>query len=143
MENEKISKNISPSSTIDESEIIEEGKIWAILAYLGILCLIPLLMKKDNRFAQHHAKQGLLLFISSFILAICLGIISFVISILAWIPIIGWILAFLMWLIWIVFAISVCIIMITGIVQVLKGKYWIIPVIGKYAKTLKINSIEL
>lgn len=138
MENEKISKNISPSSTIDESEIIEEGKIWAILAYLGILCLIPLLMKKDNRFAQHHAKQGLLLFISSFILAICLGIISFVISILAWIPIIGWILAFLMWLIWIVFAISVCIIMITGIVQVLKGKYWIIPVIGKYAKTLKI-----
>jgi len=41
---------------------IEENKVFAILAYLSLLCLVPLFMKKDSPFAYYHAKQGLGLF---------------------------------------------------------------------------------
>ena len=63
-----------------ENKEVQEGKIFAILAYLSVLCVIPLLLKKDNKFALHHGKQGLVIFIGE----IAMGI-------LAWIPIIGWI----------------------------------------------------
>jgi len=42
---------------------IKENKAIAILSYIGILCLVPLLAKKESKFAQFHAKQGLVLFI--------------------------------------------------------------------------------
>ena len=37
--------------------------LMGVLAYIGILCLIPLLAAKDSEFAQFHAKQGLNLFL--------------------------------------------------------------------------------
>ena len=37
--------------------------VYAILSYLWILCLIPVLMKKEDEFVKFHAKQGLMLFI--------------------------------------------------------------------------------
>ena len=41
---------------------IEDGKIWAFIGYWWILFLVPLLGKKDNKFALFHGKQGLVLF---------------------------------------------------------------------------------
>ncbi len=41
---------------------VDEGKALAAIGYLGILFLIPLLAKKDNKFCQHHGKQGAVLF---------------------------------------------------------------------------------
>ncbi len=98
---------------ISEEEI-KEGKIWAVLAYLGILCLFPLLMKKDNQFALFHGKQGLVLFLT--------------IVIAGWIPIFGW------------FIISplVFILNIIGIIQSLKGKCFKMPVIGEIAEKIKM-----
>ena len=55
---------------------ILEGKIFAILSYLSILCIIPLLFKKDNPFVLKHGKQGLILFLGEvavFIVHIILG----------------------------------------------------------------------
>lgn len=54
-----------------------DGKIFAVLSYLSILCIIPLIFKKDNTFALEHGKQGLVLFVAevtSFILHILLGV---------------------------------------------------------------------
>ena len=45
----------------------EKNKIFAILAYLGILVLIPILAAKDSPFAKYHANQGLVLLIGSFV----------------------------------------------------------------------------
>ena len=42
---------------------VMEGKIFAVLSYLSILCIIPLVLKKDNQFTLVHAKQGLVLFV--------------------------------------------------------------------------------
>ena len=58
-----------------EAQILE-GKIFALLSYLSILCIIPLVFKKDNKFVLSHGKQGLVIFIGEaavFILHIVLG----------------------------------------------------------------------
>ncbi len=81
-----------PKKTTDAGDDqIVEGKVFALLAYLSIFCIIPLIFKKDNEFVLSHAKQGLVIFIGEvavFILSIifpavlrigffCLGLISF------------------------------------------------------------------
>jgi len=61
--------------TKEEKQILE-GKIFAVLAYLSILCIIPLVFKKDNPFVLKHGKQGLVLFVGEvavFIVHIILG----------------------------------------------------------------------
>ena len=90
---------------------IEENKVMAAIGYLGILCLIPLLAKKDSPFAQFHAKQALVLFI--------VEVVGWVIF---WIPVIGWILM-----------IFVYVVALVGLVQALSGKYWKIPLVSTIA----------
>lgn len=92
----------------------------AILSYLGILFLIPLLVVKDNPFVQFHAKQGLVLFIAEIATVV-----------IAWIPILGWIAGFILWIIWLVLG-------IIGIVNVVKGKQAPLPIIGRFAGKFKI-----
>ena len=47
------------------SEISEavEAKPYALLSYCFILCIIPLIRKKDDTFVRFHARQGLALFL--------------------------------------------------------------------------------
>ncbi len=45
-----------------KDEIID-GKMYAVLAYLSILCIIPLIVKKSNSFVLDHGRQGLVLFV--------------------------------------------------------------------------------
>ena len=42
---------------------VREGKRYALLSYCFILCIIPLIRKKDDVFVQFHARQGLALFL--------------------------------------------------------------------------------
>ena len=61
----------------EKDQQILEGKIFALLSYLCILCIIPLVFKKDNAFVLKHAKQGLILFLGEvavFIVHIILGL---------------------------------------------------------------------
>lgn len=98
-----------------DAKDIEENKLMAALAYLWILCLVPLLLKKDSAFAQAHAKQGLVLFI-----------IEVVGTLVFWIPFIGWIL-------WIIVVIAA----LAGLVKALQGEYLELPIVGDLVK--KIN----
>ena len=65
-----------PSSQEKE---IHEGKFFAVISYVSFLCIITLILKKDNKFALYHAKQGLVLFV--------MEVAAFIISI---IPFLGW-----------------------------------------------------
>ena len=103
-----------------ESKGVQDGKIFAVLSYLWILCFIPLLLKKDNKFAVFHAKQGLVLFIAE----IALWIVRIV-------PILGWFIS-------IVGSLLCGILALVGIVQALMGKYWKMPILGDYAEKIKI-----
>lgn len=89
----------------------KENKLFGVLAYLGILFLIPLLAKKESPYCQFHAKQGLVLFIAGFI---------------AIIPFIGWLLS-----------IVVLVFIVLGIINALSGEKKKLPLIGDLAD--KIN----
>jgi len=93
-----------------------------ILAYLGILALIPLLVEKEDSEVQWHAKHGLTLMVGWVVLSVA-------IAILAGIPFVG---AFLgcavMPLLWFV----ILIVHIVAIVKALKGERLIVPVISDF-----------
>ena len=44
-------------------EELEQGRFFAVIAYLSVLSLVPIVFKKSNKFAVFHGKQGLILFI--------------------------------------------------------------------------------
>jgi uncharacterized membrane protein len=49
---------VPPGESKDESS----RKVMLVLAYLGVLALVPYLLEKNDREVQWHAKNGLLLF---------------------------------------------------------------------------------
>ena len=91
---------------------VEKNKVFAILAYLGILFIVPLLAAKESPFAMYHANQGLVLFL----VAIALGIVTMI-------PILGWIVGAVGWIAHIVF-------MIMGIINASNGQMKPLPLIG-------------
>lgn len=105
------------NDTKDETEgfdkaDIEKNKIMAVLAY--IIFLIPLIAAKESPFARFHTNQGLLLVIAAVIL-----------SVIAAIPVIGWIIAP-------VIGIAVTVLAVIGILNALNGKAKELPLIGKF-----------
>ena len=98
----------------------KEKDLTTILSYIGVLFLVPLLVRKDDAFAQFHAKQGLVLFLAE--------IATILIS---WIPIFGWFIGAICWIIWVILSIM-------GVMNVLNGKQSPLPVIGKFAEKFKI-----
>ena len=98
-------------------------KVYGILAYLGILFLVPLLAGK-TQFARFHANQGVVLFIADVILGILIGITTGVLGLLG---VIGWILG---GIISGVLGLGIFILMIMGIVNAANGEMKSLPVIG-------------
>lgn len=43
---------------------ILDGKMYAVLAYVSIFCIVPLIVKKSNAFVLNHGRQGLVLFVA-------------------------------------------------------------------------------
>lgn len=102
---------------------VNDGKAFAILAYLGILVLIPIFAAKDNKFARYHANQGLILFIGEVIFVIIYQIIAFIVFSTFWglywiLTIIG-----LLGLVFLVFS-------ILGIVNAAGGNAKELPIVG-------------
>jgi len=98
---------------------VEENKVLASLSYISILFLIPLLVKRESKFCVEHAKQGLALFI-----------VELVLSIIGYIPIIGWIIFRIGWII--LFIVS-----LIAFIYALQGKFWKIPVVYEIAQNFK------
>ena len=98
------------------------------LSYLGILCLIPLLVEKDDKEVQWHAKHGLVLMIAEFIGIVGLGIVSFVLAAITH-GVSGCVTVFL----WPVICLGLLILHIMCIVKGINGERLIIPGISQYA----------
>ena len=114
----------TPEALEVNADDAEKNKIFGILAYLGILCLVPILAAKESPFARYHANQGLVLFILWIVIAVALNIIDlvlltilpsgmgFIVSILS--------LAYL----------GILILVILGIINAAAGKCVPLPLIG-------------
>ena len=94
---------------------IESNKVLAAVGYIWILCLVPLFLKQKSKFAQFHAKQGLILFI-----------IEIVGGLIFWFPVFGQILM-----------LALLVVSVIGIIKALNGEWWKIPYIYELSK--KIN----
>ena len=107
-----------PEDTSKNHDEIIEGKVLAILSYLSILCIIPLVLKKDNAFVLSHGKQGLVIFVgevSVFVIHIALG---------TWILSLGTFIfgALSLW----------------GIIEVLRGRYIKLPIFSDIADKITL-----
>ncbi len=94
---------------------IQEGKFFAVISYISFLCILTLLLKKENKFALYHAKQGLVIFVFE-----VAGLI------LSAIPILGWLITGLGAAIFTLLA-------LWGVLQALMGKYNRFPLISNIA----------
>ncbi len=95
-------------------------KFWAIISYIGILSLVPLVLKIKGDYARFHLKQGVTLFVAEIIFT------------LIWIiPIAGWVIGFLGWIVCFIFS-------VLGIINVVLGRQWRLPVLGRFAEKIKI-----
>ncbi len=103
--------NDTPDSTSSfRSEDVAQNKAMSILAYLGILAVIPLFAAKDSPYARYHTNQGLVLLVCEFAVWILGKIIPFLGTI-------GGILAFIL--------------AVIGIINAVNGRAKELPVIGK------------
>jgi len=98
-----------------------------VLSYVGILCLIPLLTKKDDPEVQWHAKNGTALFAAEVILVILRIMLIFV-----RIPFLGCGMSMITCVIWLGFLV----ISILAIMKALKGERFRIPVITDMAEKM-------
>ena len=99
----------------------EKNTLMAVLAYLGILIIIPFLVAKDKPFVKFHLKQGLVLFIIEAIVWV-LGMYFF------------WELYRVLQLV----NLAMIIFSILGIVNVLQGKEKELPLLGQFAKHFNV-----
>jgi len=90
-----------------------------VLAYLGILSIIPLVVEKNDPEVQWHAKHGLVLFVAEIILGIVIAMITHVM------PFAGCVL----WMIWPL----ILILHIVMIVKAVNGQRLLIPGISEFA----------
>jgi len=106
---------------------IEKNKVFGVLAYIGILWLVPLLAAKDSPFARYHCNQGLVLFIGA--------IAAFILSaIITPIPILGWILGPILWFCTMA---GTFVLAIIGIINAANGKCQPLPVVGNHFTLIK------
>ena len=98
-------------SAQEEQEIID-GKFFAVISYVSFLCVVTLILKKSNKFALYHARQGLVLFV--------MEVAAFILSI---IPLLGWLIGIFGYALFLLVS-------IWGIIQAALGIYCRIPVIS-------------
>lgn len=93
-------------------EEIDKHKVNAVLSYLGILIIVPLLNEevKKSPYALHHLNQGLIL-----------TIIGFVVGAVVWVPLIGWAAGIVVFVLWVM-----------GIMSAVNGDMKKLPLIGEY-----------
>lgn len=112
-EKRKAAGNNAKSAMSDVKDKMEAGgwsseRLWSVLSYVSVLCIIPLLTGKGGARANFHAKQGVRL--------VVFGAIA---DILGRLPLIGW-----------VFNAARFVLMIIGIINALNDRQEPLPYIG-------------
>ena len=100
-------------------ETVDEGRSAAILAYIPFLCFVPLTKMRDNKFALHHGRQGLVLLMLE------------ILAVLFLIPKIS----SYFWTLMIILCAGSA---IAGVLFAVQGKMYKLPYIGDIAEKLKI-----
>ncbi|MCQ2431358.1 MAG: hypothetical protein MJ175_02005 [Clostridia bacterium] len=119
--NDQLNKLTNTPDSTDQFDPadVSANQVMAILAYIGILVLIPIFAAKGSKYARFHANQGLTLCIAEVVLTI-------VCNILGIIPILG----FIFRLIGSLIGLAAFIMSVIGIINVANNKAKELPFIG-------------
>lgn len=94
------------------------SRLLAVMSYLSVLSLVPLVISRDDSYVQFHARQGVVLWMWE-VLAIYTLLV----------PAVGQLFFRL--------SIMLCLVLsVVGVVSVLLGRAWKFPVIGDWAARL-------
>jgi uncharacterized membrane protein len=116
-----------PPQDLPPTEVVSDNRsIMIVLSYLGLLALIPLLVDKDDKEVQWHAKHGLVLAAVEVAVMIGLMVIGGVLGAIS-----GG-LGCIFGLLWPVFMLVILVVHILCIVKGLNGQRFLIPGISEY-----------
>lgn len=115
---------------------ISDNKVFALLSYIGILVLVPIIAAPKSKFARFHANQGLVLLIGEMAYSVARGVFLGVLRLLREFTLFGgalfgpvyWIVSIITGLFSLVFLVFA----IIGIIDAAQGKARQLPFISKF-----------
>ena len=115
---------------------ISDNKVFALLSYIGILVLVPLIAAPKSKFARFHANQGLVLLIGEEAYTTVRGVLLGVLKLVRHITLFGGVLfSPVYWAVNIitgVLSLAFLVFAIIGIIDAAQGKAKELPVISKF-----------
>ena len=109
----------APTASLPSDTVRDQDKIMLVLAYLGLLALIPLVAVNDSEFVKWHAKNGLVLWIAGVVLVLVLQIVWYLGQFLGCLAMLG-----------------LVVVSVVGISKALKGERYRIPFVSNIASKL-------
>jgi len=97
--------------------------VMIVLSYLWLLALIPLLVEKEDREVQWHAKNGLVLTLAEILIWVVLGIVGHI-----------HVFACLGCFVWPIIGVIFLVVRILCIVKGINGDRFVIPVLSQYTE---------
>ena len=96
-----------------------------VAAYLWFLAVIPLIVEKEDKEVQWHAKHGLVLFGIEFVLCIVFGVLTSI-------PLLGCIVG----IVWIVVGLGILVLHVLCIMKAINGERFVIPFLTDFVAKL-------
>ncbi len=112
----------------EQEEDIRINKGMALLSYLGVLVVIPMVFGLHSKFVRHHANQGLILFALEVIAWVGCQTIMLLGYPLLHLSDMVYLTSLVGGLIWLLFAV----LGLLGLLHVASGSYASLPIIGEY-----------
>ncbi|PCI35531.1 MAG: hypothetical protein COB53_10845 [Elusimicrobia bacterium] len=119
MGKENEAQDLDESVENEVPDVAVSARAWAVLSYISFLCFVPLLTQREDDFVLEHARQGLMLFVTSLLL-IVVGFTSGLGHLLMHFG-----------------NIFVVLFSVMGIYYALMGSRWTMPLLGRPALALK------
>ncbi len=101
--------------------------IMIVLSYLWLLALVPLLVEKEDKEVQWHAKHGIVLMVAEIVLWIAVTIVTLVISSIS--GALGCVVSLLTFGLWL----GILVVHVLCIVKGVNGQRFLIPGVSEYA----------
>ena len=129
---------VSPPPPLTSAGTTSPGSTGLPTNVAAALACLPLIggiifyvLEKRDQFVRFYAMQSIIFGGAWFVFVIIWNVLY---GVLASIPAIGWIFAFLLWILWAVFNVGAVIIWVIAMIKAFNGVRWDIPYIGPIAR---------
>lgn len=117
--------NTNPETSVTHGSPDDQSRLLSAIGYLPPLFFVPLYLGKKDEYSVWHGKQGLVVTV----LSVAGSILSPIVA--ALIPVIGALVAM-------IYSVFVFVLVVGGAWHAYKGDKWELPLVGQYAKDLKL-----